>query len=142
MTFTKTILLIGLLAATGCSGLHQSANVSQPVDSARTESAVADTISEKTDLAGIPISVEVPQHPACSREYVSVALDTFDSCLLEGMTYYQVASTIGYRGTLQAKSGDTEIWQWNAGTGKYLSATFSKSKLTSKSQIGLDHSIE
>jgi hypothetical protein len=84
------------------------------------------------------IEIDVPKDEACQREYVSVTRDTFERCLIEGLTYVQVANTLGYRGELQAQSGSMEIWQWNGGTGKYLSATFMNGRLTSKAQIGLD----
>ncbi|MEG4177605.1 type IV pilin-like G/H family protein [Microcoleus sp. S13_C3] len=84
------------------------------------------------------VGVEVPTHPSCSRKYVSVKLDTFENCLVDGMTYSQVANVLGYAGKLQSQSGSIEMWQWNDGEGKYLSAIFSDGKLMSKSQIGLE----
>ena len=84
------------------------------------------------------VGVEVPTHPSCSRKYVSVKLDTFENCLVDGMTYSQVAKVLGYAGKLQSQSGSIEMWQWNDGEGKYLSAMFSDGKLMSKSQIGLE----
>jgi hypothetical protein len=82
--------------------------------------------------------VEVPTSESCKRNYVSVKLDTFQECLVEGLSYTQVANTLGYAGTLTSSSGSVEIWQWNGGTGKYLSAVFVSGKMTSKSQVGLE----
>lgn len=92
-----------------------------------------------TTLSPSPASVlpEVPNHPACNRKYVSVKLDTFQNCLVDGMHYIQVANILGYAGTLQAQSGETEIWQWNNGDGGFLSASFSNKKMVSKSQVSL-----
>lgn len=92
--------------------------------------------SLKSDIR--KVGVEVPTHPSCSRKYVSVKLDTFENCLVDGMTYSQVANVLGYAGKLQSQSGSIEMWQWNNGEGKYLSAMFSEGKLISKSQIGLE----
>ncbi len=83
------------------------------------------------------ICVDVPKAPARLRAFVSVKMDTFEQCLPDGLTYVQVANVLGYRGTLQIKSGSTEIWQWNDGEGKYLSIVFDNEKLKSKAQVGL-----
>ena len=95
--------------------------------------------SSKTSVP-TPVSKEIepPTGEACERSYVSVKLDTFSQCLVEGLSYVQVANTLGYAGTLVASSGSAETWQWNDGGGKYLSITFVNGKLISKSQIGLN----
>lgn len=82
--------------------------------------------------------VKVPDDPACHRNHVSVKLDTFQNCLLNGMTYVQIANILGYRGTLTSESGNLQDWEWNDGSGKYLSVTFVDNRLDSKSQINLD----
>ncbi len=92
----------------------------------------------KVDQTGVKITVDVPKDPVCSRTRVSIKIDTFEKCLIEGLTYVQVANVLGYRGELQTKSGNAEIYQWNDGLGKYLSATFVNGKLMSKAQIGLE----
>jgi hypothetical protein len=133
-----TAIISTLILAHGVRSGKQGVQVTQ----ASTETqptALVDPNSNigKVDQTGTTIMVDMPNHPSCSREYVSVKLDTFENCLIEGLTYVQVANVLGYRGELQAKSGDTEIWQWNDGSGKYLSATFFDGKLVSRSQIGL-----
>lgn len=90
----------------------------------------------KIDQNGIAVVVDKPDHPACSRNYVSVQLDTFQHCLVEGLTYVQVANILGYQGTLGAEAGGSEVWQWNGREG-VLTATFSGGRLVSKSQAGL-----
>ena len=92
----------------------------------------------RADQTGVKITVDVPKDPVCSRTHVSVKMDTFEKCLVEGLTYVQVANVLGYRGELQTKSGNAEIYQWNDGAGKYLSATFANGKLMSKAQVGLE----
>jgi hypothetical protein len=89
------------------------------------------------DQFGVTVSVDVPKAESCTRKYVSVKLDTFNECLPEGLTYVQVANALGYKGELQSKSGDVELWLWNGGSGKYLSGQFVNGKLTGKSQVGL-----
>ena len=37
----------------------------------------------------------------------------------------------------RAQSGTTEVWQWNDGSGRYATLTFTDGYLVSKSQIGL-----
>ena len=92
----------------------------------------------KRDVQGNTVTVNVPDNASCHRRYVSVKLDTFNDCLVEGMTYVQVANTLGYRGELQSQSGSIKLYQWNDGSGKYLSASFEDGRLSSKSQIGLE----
>lgn len=83
-------------------------------------------------------AIEVSTDEACHRKYVSVKMDTFEKCLTEGLTYVQVANTLGYAGTLLAQSSNAETWQWNSGEGKYLTVTFVNGQLVSKSQINLE----
>jgi hypothetical protein len=115
----NTLLLSVLLSLTACSGSTPVANIPSP---------------SSLPVAALP---EVPNNPACSRKYVSVKLDTFQYCLVDGMHYIQVANILGYAGTLQAQSGSTEIWQWNNGNGGFLTGNFSNQKLVTKSQVGL-----
>jgi hypothetical protein len=90
----------------------------------------------KIDQNGITVIVDKPSDPACSRTYVSVELDTFQNCLITGLTYVQVANILGYKGTLGAVNGNTEVWQWNGREGTMI-ATFIDGRLVSKSQSGL-----
>ena len=92
----------------------------------------------KRDEQGNTITINVPANASCHRRYVSVKLDTFNDCLVEGMTYVQVSNTLGYQGELQSQSGSIKLYQWNDGSGKYLSASFENGRLSSKSQVGLE----
>ena len=93
----------------------------------------AKTTEEKAEAR-----IEVSTDEACQKPYVSVKMDTFENCLTEGLTYVQVANTLGYAGTLMTQSGNTEAWQWNDGEGKYLTVLFIDRRLASKSQINLE----
>lgn len=112
----------------------------QPLNSSDASAAPVDPNSSigKVDQNGVNVTVDVPKAPACSRKSVSVKMDTFETYLVDGLTYVQVANLLGYRGELQTKSGDMEIWQWNDGAGKYLSATFNDGKMVSKAQVDLE----
>jgi hypothetical protein len=115
----NALLIPVLISLVACSNTTSTANISSP---------------SPLPVAALP---EVPNNPACTRKYVSVKLDTFQNCLVDGMHYIQVANILGYAGTLQAQSGSTEIWQWNNGNGGFLSGNFSNQKLVGKSQVGL-----
>ena len=91
----------------------------------------------KTDQNGTVINIDTPSDPVCHRKAQSIKKDTFDRCLVMGMTYVQAANALGYVGDLQAQSGTTEVWQWNDGSGRYATLTFTDGYLVSKSQIGL-----
>jgi hypothetical protein len=139
MKIPKPLLLIIVFSSTVLVSACSSNNSVKPISSPDTSAALIDPSSNigKSDQNGVTVTVDVPKAPACSRAYVSVKLDTFEQCLPDGLTYVQVANVLGYRGTLQTKSGGTEIWQWNDGEGKYLSVIFDNGKLKSKSQLGL-----
>lgn len=116
-------------------------SVKNSVDSTSSTTSTSVALSSnigEVDETGVKITVDVPKDPACSRTHTSVKMDTFEKCLLEGLTHVQVANALGYRGELQTKSGNIEIHQWNDGVGKYLSVTFANGKLMSKAQTGLE----
>lgn len=96
--------------------------------------------SNSRAVTSVPVGqgIEIPAIEPCNRSYVSVKMDTFSQCLIDGMSYNQVVSVLGYPGTLTASSGSAETWQWNDGQGKYLSAVFINGRLVSKAQAGLD----
>lgn len=96
------------------------------------------SVAPSTPVADKPSSPEIPSDDACRRPTVSVKLDTFNNCLLDDMTYEQVVEVLGYPGKMVTKSGDLETWEWNGGTGKYLSIAFFEGKLKSKAQTGLE----
>lgn len=65
-------------------------------------------------------------------------------CVLEGMSYYEVANAIGVEGEPRGASGSVEVYGWNGvWTGGYaiiegqMSATFQNGILVSKAQYGL-----
>jgi hypothetical protein len=136
----KLLILFVIIISTSSCASKTSVNASVNPKPTASPTIPIDPSSNigKVDENGITAAIDVPKNPVCSRKYVSVKLDTFETCLIDGLTYVQVANVLGYRGTLQAKSGNREIWQWNDGSGKYLTATFSGGKLISKSQIGLE----
>ncbi len=125
--------VVGLLMV-GCGGKPPATQVTAPQTTASTN---PNSNIGKTDEMGVTVSVDVPDKESCKRTHVSVKNDTFQECLLDGLSYVQVANTLGYKGKLSTKSGNTEIWQWNGGTGQYLTATFVDGKMISKSQAGL-----
>ena len=84
-----------------------------------------------------PKLVEVPDLEPCKRGFVSVHLDTYQECLLEGMTYEQVANIIGFKGTPGASSGSSEIWHWRGRDNEIITVLFDKTGLSSKSQVNL-----
>jgi hypothetical protein len=139
MKISKPLLLIIIFSSTFLVSSCSSNNSVKPISSPDTSAAPIDPSSNigKADQNGVTVTVDVPKAPACSRTYVSVKMDTFEQCLPNGLTYVQVANVLGYRGTLQSKSGNTEIWQWNDGEGKYLSIVFDNEKLKSKAQSSL-----
>jgi hypothetical protein len=126
--------LLPLLAlfATFCSACSTvaSAPVPTPIDP---NSAIG-----QIDQFGVTVTTDKPSHPACNRKFVSVKLDTFESCLVPGLTYVQVANILGYKGTLSAQASTVEIWQWNDGQDRLLTAKFEGGRLVSKSQLGLE----
>ncbi len=118
---------IGLLAI-GCGGKPKVANVAAV--------APADPNSEigQVDEMGVKAVVDTPKAEPCQRKYASVKMDTFTECMVDGMTYVQVANLLG-RGKIASKAGNTEIWQWsNYGV---ITASFVDGKMISKSQSGL-----
>ena len=92
-------------------------------------------IGQKDQFGTVAIT-DVPKLPECSRKFVSVKLDTFQSCIIDGLTYVQVANTLGYAGQLQAESGNSAIYKWNGSDGVVM-ASFVDGRLVSKSQSGL-----
>ncbi len=139
MKISKPLLLIIIFSSTFFVSACSSNNSVKPISSPDTSAAPIDPSSNigKADQNGVTVTVDLPKAPACSRTHVSVKMDTFEQCLPDGLTYVQAANVLGYRGTLQTKTGSTEIWQWNDGEGKYLSIIFDSGKLRSKSQAGL-----
>jgi hypothetical protein len=126
----KTRILLAaalLIAATSCSQAPKT-TTAQP---ANPNSAIG-----RVDEFGVTVTMDRPDHPACSRKTVSVKLDTFENCLVPGLTYVQVANILGYKGTLGAESGGSQVWDWNDGSG-VLMAKFENGRLVSKSQSGL-----
>ena len=115
MKISKPLLLIIIFSSTFFVSACSSNNSVKPISSPDTSAAQIDPSSNigKADQNGVIVSVDLPKAPACSRTYVSVKMDTFEQCLPDGLTYVQAANVLGYRGTLQTKSGNTEIWQWN-----------------------------
>jgi hypothetical protein len=114
--FTLAFLLLG-----GCSG-------TPPTEISPTPSTLS------APAATLP---PVPSDPACNRPHVSIKLDTFQSCLVEGMSYIQVANILGSAGTLQAQSGSAQVWEWGDGNGGFLFVSFRDQLMISKSQTGL-----
>lgn len=108
----------------------------QPKQSPRPKPAVNSNIG-KRDQTGTVIKLDTPNRPECHRKYQSVKIDSFENCLVLGMTYVQVANVLGGPGELQAEAGNTQIWQWNDGAGRYATASFSDGYMVSRSQIGL-----
>lgn len=98
-------------------------------------SSSPDTEIGKTDANGVTAIVEAPAQ--CKEDSVPFNQYTFDTCLIEGLTYIQTANVFGFRGKLASKSGSYEIWQWEGGDGKFISVSFSDGHLKSKSQVGL-----
>jgi hypothetical protein len=138
MKISNPFLLILIFSSTLLVSACSSNNSVKPTASPDASTAPIDPSSNigKADQNGVTVTVDVPKAPACSRTYVSVKMDTFEQCLPDGLTYVQVANVLGYRGTLQTKSGNTEIWQWNGREGS-LSIVFDNGKLKSKAQAGL-----
>ena len=80
----------------------------------------------------------------CSQQYQRLTIETYNLCVYEGMSHYQVASVIGVNGEPRASSGSVEVFGWNGistdgyGIQKgYMSVTFSNGKVISKAQYGL-----
>jgi hypothetical protein len=118
-----TILSVTLLF--GCSGKAKTSNVAT-IASSPTET--------KTETVA---AITTPDKPSCHREFVSVKRDTFDECILIGMSYRQVIEVFGYRGKLVSQADRVEIWEFNGGSGKEAMLTFTDGKLSIKSQSGL-----
>jgi hypothetical protein len=117
---------IGLLVV-GCGGKPKAAVAPAPLNNPNSDVG-------KVDEMGVTAVVDAPSAEPCQRKYASVKRDTFDQCLIEGLTYVQVANMLG-RGKMASKAGNTEIWQWsNYGV---ITATFRDGKMVSKSQSGL-----
>jgi hypothetical protein len=128
---TRILLAAALLTtATSCSQTPKTttAQAAQPKDPS--------SVIGRVDEFGVTVIMDKPNHPACSRKFVSVKLDTFENCLVPGLTYVQVANILGYKGTLGAESGSSQVWDWNDGSG-VLMAKFENGRLVSKSQSGL-----
>jgi hypothetical protein len=92
-------------------------------------------IGQKDQFGAVAIA-DVPKLEECSRKYVSVKLDTFQNCIVDGLTYVQVANTFGYAGKIQAESGNSKIYQWNGRDGVVM-GSFVDGRLVAKSQSGL-----
>lgn len=118
---------IGLLVV-GCGGKPKAANVAAvaPVDPSGEIGQV--------DEMGVTATVGTPQAEPCKRKYASIKMDTFTECMVDGLTYVQVANMLG-RGTMASKAGNTEIWQWS--NNGVITASFVDGKMVSKSQSGL-----
>ena len=128
--------LPAILLVSACSSNNSSKSTVQDSTTIGTTNSSSSNIG-KVDDNGVTATVDVPKAPACLRKTVSVKMDTFEQCLPDELTYVQAANVLGYRGRLQTKAGNTEIWQWNDGDGKYLSIVFDNGKLKSKTQVGL-----
>lgn len=84
-----------------------------------------------------PQKVEVPEKEECHRKYVSVELDTYTNCLLDGMSYVQVGNIIGFAGNEVVSSGNSKTFQWLGRGGALITVSFVGDRLISKSQINL-----
>lgn len=84
-----------------------------------------------------PQKVAVPDKEECHRKYVSVELDTYTNCLLEGMSYVQVGNIIGFKGNEIVASGDSKTVQWPGRDGALITAVFVGDRLHTKSQLNL-----
>jgi hypothetical protein len=124
----KVLLISALLGVATTSFSCTKEAISLPVD--------PNSVIGKVDQNGVTAIVDKPNHPACSRDHVSVKLDTFEHCLTQGLTYVQVANILGYKGTLSAQADGVEVWEWNGNEG-VLIAKFADGRLVSKSQSGL-----
>lgn len=91
----------------------------------------------KTDQFGVVVKIDIPSFPECQRKYQSVEKDTFEKCLIEGLTFVQTSNIIGFAGDLSSKSGTYEVRQWSNGM-KIITASFKDGYLISKSQVGLN----
>lgn len=81
--------------------------------------------------------VEIPSDPECHRDYQNVSLALFNTCILPGMSYEQVAIMIGNPGELQTQSGSTDIYKWGNGSNGFIFVMFTNGKVVSKSQGNL-----
>jgi hypothetical protein len=100
-------------------------------------SSSASTLIAPSPVATLP---DVPSHPACSRKYVSIKMDTFQNCLVDGMHYIQLNQQEPHtypQGRCWEMSRDFEIWEWADGDGGFLSVSFRGQKMVGKSQVGL-----
>jgi len=128
-------LAIACLLLTSCATTQAPPTASSPSPSAAPTNPNSNI--GKTDETGTVVTVDLPDNPACQRKTTSVKLDTYENCLVEGLTWVQVANVLGYKGNERSRSGSTHIVQWSDGSGGYITATFVDNKLQSKSQIGL-----
>ena len=80
----------------------------------------------------------------CRPAFQRLSMQTYELCVHEGMTHYQIATVIGVNGEPKASSGNVEIFGWDgiwtngyAIQEGYMSATFSNGRMVSKAQYGL-----
>ena len=92
----------------------------------------------KTSSAGVtpnPIAVLKGYPPegtdVCNLPYSALTKAIYDSCINEGMSYIDVANTVGFEGQEQARAGDSVTYRWGASEGS-MSAFFTDGKLVSK----------
>jgi len=83
-----------------------------------------------------PKSVSVPNLPECNQKTSDLTYGMFDRCIIEGMSYEQVAGILGWQGQLLASNKNVKTYQWQKGNG-FMSATFIDNKLLTKAQAGL-----
>ena len=113
----KTIVILPLIGLVACSQVR-------PV--------VEKPIQQETST-----EVQIPSDPECNRDYQNVSLALFNTCILTGMSYEQVATMIGTPGELQSQSGSTDIYKWGNGSNGFIFVMFTNGKVVSKSQGNL-----
>ncbi|NES92065.1 MAG: hypothetical protein F6K13_24130 [Okeania sp. SIO2B9] len=77
----------------------------------------------------------------CYPEYQRLTLDTYNECIILGMTYNDVVEVIGNYGNAISESGGFLVWSWNENnngktSGKMI-ITFANGKAVKKTQYNL-----
>lgn len=84
-------------------------------------------------LAGNP----PPDTDVCNLPFSAVTKAIFDECLQEGMNYFQVANTFGFKGEQISSSGSDVTYAWKDTDRGIASVVFRNDKLYTKSEISL-----
>lgn len=108
------------------------------------------TTAKVAELDKAPVAIATPKpQPAprpeyCNQDRYHLTIQTFDLCISEGMSYYEVGTLIGAPGKLSAQSGAMKVYGWDGEwaygyviSGGYMSVSFHNDVVVSKAQHGL-----